>query len=75
MQVKVNGQKVNHYNNDCRGTDFCYGLISFKLSKGEYKITARLTDTPIRKIGNFLTLTSILILFWLIIKNEKTLTK
>lgn len=65
MQVKVNGEVVPHYNNDCRGTDFCYGLISFKLDKGEYNIDVRLTDTPIRKIGNILSLFSIIIILWL----------
>ncbi len=65
MQVKVNGKVVDHYNNDCRGTDFCYGLISLKLAKGEYQLEARLTDTPIRKIGNYISLASIIILIWL----------
>jgi hypothetical protein len=71
MQVKVDGKKVSHYNNDCRGKDFCYGLITFKLVKGEYLIEVELTDTPIRKLGNFITLISILILVWLTYLNAK----
>ncbi len=65
MQVKVDGKKIEHYNNDCRGKDFCYGLITFTLPSGEYKIEAELTDTPVRKIGNFLSLVSIIILICL----------
>jgi len=75
MQVKVNSEKITHYNNDCRGEDFCYGLITFKLSKGEYQIETKLTDTPIRKIGNYLTLTSIIVLVWLIFKKDEKNTK
>lgn len=64
MVVKVNGEKVPHYNNDCRGHDFCYGLISVDLPVGEYKIEVELTDTPVRKIGNFMTLISLASLVW-----------
>jgi hypothetical protein len=64
MVVKVNGEKVSHYNNDCRGHDFCYGLISVDLPVGEYKIEVELTDTPVRKIGNFITLISLASLVW-----------
>ncbi|EKD94547.1 MAG: hypothetical protein ACD_26C00034G0082 [uncultured bacterium] len=65
MQVKVNGKKIEHYNNDCRGEEFCYGLITFKLPKSEYNIETWLTDTPIRKTGNYISLVSIIILIWL----------
>ena len=65
MVVKVNGKRIEHYNNDCRGHDFCYGLISFKLPEGEHKIKVELKDTPIRKIGNYISLISIIILIWL----------
>lgn len=65
MQVKVNGEIVPHYNNDCRGHDFCYGLISLKLPAGIHMVEVRLTNTPIRTIGNGFTLISIIILIWL----------
>ncbi|MEK7168647.1 MAG: glycosyltransferase [Patescibacteria group bacterium] len=71
MVVKVDGKKVEHYNNDCRGHDFCYGLISFKLPTGEHKIEVELTDTSVRKIGNILTLISLGIIFRLMIKSKK----
>lgn len=70
MQVKIDGKKIDHYNNDCREEKFCYGLITFKLVKGEYKIETRLTDTPIRKIGNYISLTSIIILILLLFKKH-----
>ncbi|MEK7061168.1 MAG: 6-pyruvoyl-tetrahydropterin synthase-related protein [Patescibacteria group bacterium] len=73
MLVKANGQTVKHNHDDCRNEEFCLGLISFKLLKGDYNIEVRLTNTPVRKIGNYLTLTSIIVLIWLIIrKNGKT---
>lgn len=75
MEVRVNGGIVDHYNDDCRGEEFCYGLITFKLSEGEYEIETRLTNTPIRTIGNLLTLFSIIALAWLIFKNENKITK
>ena len=75
MQVKVDGKKIEHYNNDCRGQEFCYGLITFKLPIGEYKIDIKLTNTPIRTIGNILTLLSITIFIVLVygIKNQVSL--
>jgi hypothetical protein len=73
MVVKVNGVEINHTHSDCRNEEFCLGLISFKLPNGKYTIEAELTDTPVRKIGNYLTLASIIVVFWLIIKkNDKT---
>ena len=73
MQVKVNGVVINHVHDDCRNEEFCLGLVSFKLPEGKYYIETRLTDTPVRKVGNYLSLTGIVVVLWLIIKkNEKT---
>lgn len=38
------------------------GLISFKLSKGEYQMDLQLKDTPVRIIGNLISAVSILLL-------------
>lgn len=74
MEVRVNGEKIEHYNNDCRGTDFCYGLISINLPVGEYKIEVELTDTPIRSVGNYISLASIIVVaIFLFRKNAKTI--
>lgn len=75
MQVKANGAVVNHNHSDCRGEEFCLGLISFNLPKGSYYIETRLTDTPVRTIGNYMTLTSISVILWLIIKKNGKNTK
>ncbi len=60
MKVLVNGQKVEHNHDDCRNEEFCLGLITFKLDPGNYDIKAKLTNTPIRTIGNLLTLFSLI---------------
>ncbi len=75
MKVKVNDSIIPHRNNDCRGEEYCFGLITFKLSPGQYKFIAQLEDTPIRTIGNIISLTSMLILFGLLLKqrNDKSI--
>jgi uncharacterized membrane protein len=59
MQVKIDGKITPHVNNDCRSETFCLGLITFSVPAGQHKIDIRLTDTPVRKIGNILTLLSL----------------
>lgn len=58
MQVKVDGKIVPHINDDCDVERYCLGLITFNLPAGNHKIEARLTDTPVRKLGNILTILS-----------------
>ncbi|WKZ26014.1 MAG: 6-pyruvoyl-tetrahydropterin synthase-related protein [bacterium] len=70
MTVKVNGEKVEHYNNDCRGHDFCYGLISIDLPIGDYDVEVRLLDTPIRKIGNYLTILGMIVIAFLLVRKK-----
>jgi len=73
MEVKINGKVIKHINNDCRGEEFCLGLITFNLPVGEYLIETELKDTPVRRIGNYLTIAGFTAIIWLIIKkNEKT---
>lgn len=72
MQVKVNGEVTKHINNDCTGEEFCLGLITFDLPIGNYDFEVKLTDTPVRKFGNYLTVISGLVTMYLIFrKNEK----
>ena len=75
MEVRIDGEKVAHINNDCRGQEFCLGLITFTVPAGQHLIEAELTDTPIRKIGNYLSLISIGVIIWLIIKKDAKKTK
>lgn len=39
-----------------------FGLITFKLRKGLYKVNIIFTDTPIRKIGKYISIMSLMIL-------------
>ncbi len=71
MEVKVDGKKVDHVNNDCRDERYCRGLITFKVSDGKHNIETRLNDTPIRKAGNVMTLSSLAILAYISIKLKR----
>jgi GT2 family glycosyltransferase len=59
MQVKIDNKIIPHVHNDCRDEKYCLGLITFNLPVGHHIIETRLADTPIRKIGNALTLISL----------------
>ncbi|TSC88578.1 MAG: Uncharacterized protein G01um10147_74 [Microgenomates group bacterium Gr01-1014_7] len=70
MKVTAGGNTLPH-TVDCRGEEYCFGLISFKLSPGKYKIKAQLQDTPVRQIGNIITLISIIAVLGLYLKTKK----
>lgn len=72
MEVKVDGEKQPHINNNCKDQEFCLGLITFDIPKGLHKVETRLTDTPIRTLGNSLTITSILIWVTVYLRNVKS---
>lgn len=71
MQVISNGEVISHWHDDCRNQEFCLGLITFKLEPGRYSVEARLTDTPVRTIGNSLTLFSFVVLLMLAFRKGK----
>ncbi|MGA2910210.1 MAG: glycosyltransferase family 39 protein [Candidatus Microgenomates bacterium] len=74
MVTKIDGQKVSHVNNNCMGESFCLGLITFEVPSGTHTIDVRLTDTPVRKIGNWLSVISLVTVAALLVikkKNEK----
>lgn len=71
MEVLVDGKKAHHFNNDCRGQEYCFGLITFPIYSGKHVVQAKLQDTPIRTIGNIITLGSFLILVVLIFKEYR----
>ena len=78
MEVTVDGKVTSHINNDCTGERYCLGLITFDLPVGRHAVEARLKDTPVRKIGNIITLISFGVIIYLVIKSnryEKTLSK
>jgi hypothetical protein len=76
VTVKTDGGeyvKVDHWNNDCRGQEFCLGLITFNLPPGYHEVNVHLENTPIRTIGNISSILAVILLvvFWWIIQKEK----
>lgn len=71
MEVSVDGKMVKHVNNDCRGEEYCFGLISFSVPSGKHTIKAQLMDTPIRTAGNIMTLGALLVVIILIFKEHE----
>lgn len=68
MKVLANGQVIPHYHDNCFGQEFCLGLISFKLGEGKYIIKTQLQNTPVRNVGNVLSLISIVALGFMFFK-------
>lgn len=66
MEVFVDGKKVEHWNDDCRGEEFCHGLITFKIDPGFHTILIKLSNTPIRSAGNIISLLSFSLLIVLL---------
>lgn len=65
MKVYLNGREIKHIHNDCRGQEFCLGLITFDVPTGHHIIEARLTNTIVRSIGDYLTLISLVFVIFL----------
>ena len=76
MEVSVDGKVIEHRHDDCRGQEFCLGLISFNIPQGEHEIAVKLHDTPVRRVGNIVSLISIITLGLFAIKiNFKKINK
>ena len=71
MEVRIDGKVVQHINNDCRGEKYCLGLITFSIPPGQHLIEIRLKNTPVRKIGNILTVISLGTLVLVLIKSRR----
>ena len=67
--LTLNGKVINHVNDDCRGEDYCFGLISFTIPQGQHMIKVQLKDTSVRTIGNIITLVSFFIVVFSFAKN------
>ena len=59
MRVMVDGEVVPHSNNDCRGQEYCLGLISFNIGPGMHKIEVKLGRTPARWVGDVISLVTV----------------
>ena len=70
MKVYLNNQIISHVNNDCSGEPFCMGLITFNAPPGSYDFKVQLRNTPIRTIGNIISLVSLICLGFLLIKKN-----
>jgi len=70
MEVTVDGEKVAHFH-DCRGQEYCLGLITFMVNEGSHKIKAQLKDTPIRLLSNIISLISISVVGILFLKKHE----
>ncbi len=70
MKVTANGKVLSHRNNDCRGEEYCFGLITFNLPPGQYKIKTQLEDTPVRFAGNVISLASFIIVLTLALQRR-----
>jgi hypothetical protein len=56
---------IDHWNDDCRGQEFCLGLITFKLPPGNYEVNVHLDNTLIRTVGNISTFLAIICISYL----------
>lgn len=70
MKVWVDGKETPHGNSDCRGEPFCMGLINVKVAPGTQSLEVKLTNTPIRTVGNSLTILSLLIILGLLVNRR-----
>ncbi len=66
MKVFIDGKVVTHVNDDCRNEEFCLGLVTFPVGIGTHEIIVKLTNTPVRTIGNITSLLSFFIVFILL---------
>ena len=71
MTVRIDGKVTPHINNDCRGEEFCLGLITFRVPSGQHEIEVELKDTLVRAIGNYLSVLSVVVVAVLLFKKKK----
>lgn len=61
MVVTDNDRPIVFDHKDCRNQDYCFGQISFELDKGFHQIAVELKSTPIRRIGDILTISALML--------------
>ncbi|HPT65896.1 MAG TPA: hypothetical protein PK257_01115 [Candidatus Woesebacteria bacterium] len=71
MEVTDNNLPIVFNHNDCSNQDYCFGQISFNLNKGTHKITVKLKSTTPRKIGDLISLITLISLpIFMVIKKK-----
>ena len=66
-KVYDNGKVVDHYNDKD-------GIIVVNLAPGNHQVTARLKDTPVRIIGNLISLVSLPLALFLVFRKRKNVS-
>lgn len=75
MKVWIDGKEVKHVNDDCRNEEFCLGLVTFPIDPGNHEILVKLQNTPVRLIGNIVSLLSFITAIGLIFGTQKYFKK
>lgn len=75
MKVYLNGKEIIHVNNNCDNQEFCLGLITYNVSEGKYFLIVRLENTPIRTIGNIISIVSIVGVVFVLVKKDEKISK
>jgi hypothetical protein len=70
MTVYLDGKVLPHINNNCSKEKFCLGLITFNALVGNFKFEVKLEDTPVRSVGNLISLVAFLGLGLVLIKRN-----
>ncbi len=63
--VKVNNKKINHHHQNE------LGLITFDIPAGDNVVSVILKNTPIRTLGNTLTIISLFLVYWVFRQQKK----
>lgn len=66
MRVTLDGEETPHVNNDCRNEAYCMGLVTFQVPTGSHTILTRLTNTPVRWVGNLLSVATLMVILFFI---------
>jgi hypothetical protein len=62
MKVWIDEVERPFWNNDCRGQEFCFGLVTTQITEGTHIVKVGLTNTPDRTAGNLLSIVSLILL-------------
>jgi len=54
---------IDHINDNCTDQEFCLGLVTINVPKGQYLLEVEFKNTPVRTIGNILSIVSIFGMF------------
>jgi hypothetical protein len=75
MTVYLNDKVVPHVNNNCSGEPFCMGLITFNAPVGEYAFRVKLENTPVRTMGNIISLVTLVGVVLVFAKKDVKISK